>query len=695
MGYFMPDYYAPILSQYPPYINRADPERECTLGDLHGNTAKLLYTLVSEGILQVSSEDYQKLIAIYKASPLGADLNEFDRILENAHYNPVKVFRLIGDVLADRGQDDLLTLIVLDKLAKKGIQHEILFSNHDAVALSALSLIKQNPTLASATENITCAYQNISESASIRSLTGLLAHVENRHLEVGALLTLAQNAYVSKMKLFSYTLHNDGTLSIYTHTPGGLETLRAVANNFCVSYDDSNAQTLAATINEVNRSFATALAKDSMPVPVDPSQQPADFEKRLANLFATSAWSLNKLNAIVRQTPNAYVETISSMNVLNLIPENTAALSQTIFNWATPDQGEVSEAEREEIIKVFSALRVLVCNNVLDAKDFLYCFAPLIQHPDPSERLAAQAEVAKRLAFVFNASPKNKTFTAQYNIQTAKGYLANFFTNTNIPISIDFPLYKLAWNRNLSNELQSKPFIREWVHGHIGCTVSPVQIRFDQSGNSLTLRNIDNTLGKNPLYIDNPLQYKTGELDPADYLDGRNHAYLVHVTSTYAPSAQALAQKQGFIDHPACGSTLMGLSTLLSIDISQLSNSIRIWQPSLGSTTQTAAVIDFSPSRLDLNAVISHLIHQVGLTSLKQVPAPNGYEIQARFEVSAHDLQRMMQYAAPTSRQPAPTALPGGPAGTRGEFAPLPPPPAPPPPGAAPSSAAPSRPFSC
>lgn len=60
-------------------------ENQITIGDLHGNAIKLMFTLVSEGIVtNMTSEDYQALVRIY-LSPIQFDsptlLLSFNKIL--------------------------------------------------------------------------------------------------------------------------------------------------------------------------------------------------------------------------------------------------------------------------------------------------------------------------------------------------------------------------------------------------------------------------------------------------------------------------------------------------------------------------------------------------------------------------------------------------------------------------------------
>jgi hypothetical protein len=92
------------IYQYPPKVDlhTNDKGAQCTTGDLHGNSMKLLYLLISHGVLQnISKEDYAELTEIYRKNTLDLekeDLNRFNSILAKATWNKdAAAIRLIGD----------------------------------------------------------------------------------------------------------------------------------------------------------------------------------------------------------------------------------------------------------------------------------------------------------------------------------------------------------------------------------------------------------------------------------------------------------------------------------------------------------------------------------------------------------------------------------------------------------------------
>src|SRR5262245_54716215 len=105
---------------------------QITLGDLHGNAMKLLYSLVRHGYINAIKDDYNAFCKLYIKAPHTLtlnDINNFNALLDKMAMNPQAqgcLVRLIGDVLADRGSNDYFTLKILEKLCKNNIEVEIL-----------------------------------------------------------------------------------------------------------------------------------------------------------------------------------------------------------------------------------------------------------------------------------------------------------------------------------------------------------------------------------------------------------------------------------------------------------------------------------------------------------------------------------------------------------------------------------------
>ena len=125
------------LNHFPEQCGEFKSGDDITIGDLHGNVMKLIFTLVKEGVIELSKADYKELLELYR-TPIGdfyeSDFKRFSEIIDDivVHCPEQGKVRLIGDDLADRGLGDHFTLYFLKKLHKANLQFEILHSNHGA-----------------------------------------------------------------------------------------------------------------------------------------------------------------------------------------------------------------------------------------------------------------------------------------------------------------------------------------------------------------------------------------------------------------------------------------------------------------------------------------------------------------------------------------------------------------------------------
>lgn len=142
--------YVPSLKIPPQKLEAIKPEVTYTLPDLHGNVMYLLYICGLLGVFEFNERTWQTLWSLYEKSDLTEqDFKMFSNLVGGSfsyHFYPS--LRLIGDVLADRGQHDYLTLVVLeqvfDALMLFDKKFSIIYSNHDAVFLSSARLRSQH-----------------------------------------------------------------------------------------------------------------------------------------------------------------------------------------------------------------------------------------------------------------------------------------------------------------------------------------------------------------------------------------------------------------------------------------------------------------------------------------------------------------------------------------------------------------------
>jgi hypothetical protein len=128
-------YQMPEAITLPPYS-------QVTVGDLHGNTMKLLFMLVKHGVIKEMTDDiYELLVETYtfahKEGLKDYIISWYVKALIELEYNPSIGIRLIGDELCDRGSNDYLTLILLNQLHRNKVPVEIILSNHGIDFLEA------------------------------------------------------------------------------------------------------------------------------------------------------------------------------------------------------------------------------------------------------------------------------------------------------------------------------------------------------------------------------------------------------------------------------------------------------------------------------------------------------------------------------------------------------------------------------
>ncbi len=165
---------------------------EITGGDMHGNSKMLLHFLVSTGIAEIKSDGqgaWEELIKKIEKNDVTGFRVTLPHCLEIIR--PSKNLVLLGDLLADRGQNDWFTLSILEFLHDQNQPFDIIFSNHDAAFVEYYldnknkstkepyevskkgvtqhglrgdqgnSLIKLNDTLNDKTENIKLNYRQL------------------------------------------------------------------------------------------------------------------------------------------------------------------------------------------------------------------------------------------------------------------------------------------------------------------------------------------------------------------------------------------------------------------------------------------------------------------------------------------------------------------------------------------------------
>lgn len=230
-----------------PSVDLIDKGTQITIGDLHGNAMKLMFMLVTHGIAtNINKEDYENLVKIYsiQAENLTKEhLGDFNKILAKIEFNSDSTIRLIGDELADRGNNDYFTLKILEKLHDHKVPVEIIVSNHSIEFIEASEKQK----------DFRAPMLNNEHALSMKNLQTL---VEKGIVEREEILKIAKKAYKPTLRAISYSLsEDDKEITIYSHAGIGLNTIKKLASHLKVNYKDTTALDLALTIQNINEKF--------------------------------------------------------------------------------------------------------------------------------------------------------------------------------------------------------------------------------------------------------------------------------------------------------------------------------------------------------------------------------------------------------------------------------------------------------
>lgn len=221
---------------------------QLTIGDLHGNSVKLLYFLVRHGVLEMSPKDYDDVVQIYKTPArrlTGQHLARFNQIVANATINEAaktSKLCLIGDEMCDRGNNDYYTIKLLQKLKDNDVAFDILISNHGGGLL-------QKYENGQPFNNFSFRPTTSAENLQILIDKNLVTRDEiDQHI---------QDCYLPSLKAINYTLNETSDrITIYSHAPIGIEMIEHTAKMLKIPFEGDNAVSIARTIDAINQKFS-------------------------------------------------------------------------------------------------------------------------------------------------------------------------------------------------------------------------------------------------------------------------------------------------------------------------------------------------------------------------------------------------------------------------------------------------------
>lgn len=259
---------------------RRDARIKHTFGDQHGNTKLMLWSAINSGAVTLPEEAYREFVSIYNANHHETYLldsngdyknkleswqvSAMERILEQIRVvNPNILLGYLGDLIGDRGSNDLFTLMLLRRLKELGLRVNIVVSNHDMYLLSAYEAAKHVHSTNPDGDFIQQFKQLYHQSANqYPSGLRLIAALEDGIITKSEFCDLMES-YKSHLLAIDYSFEKEPTekLVINTHGAVGLEAIRFYAHKFGINYKDGTARELMTTIDKINHEFKTALER--------------------------------------------------------------------------------------------------------------------------------------------------------------------------------------------------------------------------------------------------------------------------------------------------------------------------------------------------------------------------------------------------------------------------------------------------
>jgi hypothetical protein len=231
---------------------------DVTLGDLHANPMLLIYNLHRYGALAIDQAAYDEMFCVYETlakSPWQSKkttldlVSRFIELIQQMTFIPsTKVFRLIGDELADRGVCDLFMIMLFKLMKQNGIKYKIILSNHGLCFLSAFVTLKT-------TGRIIQDFCMIHHSA-INSFLNFKKLYEWDFINLGQISLDLDEVYLPFLTLVDMSFETSTeTINIYSHAAIGINDLRVLAKDFNTTWSDATLQQISQSIYAIKHKF--------------------------------------------------------------------------------------------------------------------------------------------------------------------------------------------------------------------------------------------------------------------------------------------------------------------------------------------------------------------------------------------------------------------------------------------------------
>lgn len=206
-----------------------------TVGDIHGSVIGLISFLVDSKVINNTSEvkEFYNIMLHINRNKLYDSISRdiLQKVYELAkkfQIGEIKKIRFLGDVFADRGWNDLLTMVVIGALVENSLEVKFMFSNHDAELLYAYYISETNklnnsfklswPTVAELEHRGLISHRNM--SLSLHNMLRSIAKDESLNLIASNFL---KEVFIPNLYLLDYGNINEKSgakkCNIYSHAP--------------------------------------------------------------------------------------------------------------------------------------------------------------------------------------------------------------------------------------------------------------------------------------------------------------------------------------------------------------------------------------------------------------------------------------------------------------------------------------------
>jgi hypothetical protein len=220
---------------------------QITIGDLHGNALKFLFFLIKHEIVSCDEKQYTSFKEIYQKDTndlTPEELSSMKTICEQLIVKNKHKICLLGDELADRGQNDYFMLLLFAKLHKESVPMDILLSNHGYTFIESLEkdqgFYSGNPW---------------GDRVYGRSIHQMQDLINAGMLDKEEIKEIAKTAYLPHLKLLSYTIDSINEITLYHHACIDEEVIAKITDTMVVDFNANTVKELSGTIDAINFSF--------------------------------------------------------------------------------------------------------------------------------------------------------------------------------------------------------------------------------------------------------------------------------------------------------------------------------------------------------------------------------------------------------------------------------------------------------